>query len=92
MNIRRSFEMDLGLKDKKGKDIEVGDIVEWNDSEGKRTAEVKFENGQVVFHCFKNSKPNWAIGHKFGIGDFIYANTEEYLTIVRKCQKEGQKR
>lgn len=74
--------MGLGLKDKKGIEIEVGDIVEWNDAEGKRTAKVIFENGQVGFHCFKNSKPNWAVGYKFMIGSFMYADTCAYLTKI----------
>ncbi len=80
---------DTGLLDKNKKHIKVGDIVEWDDSEGKRTAKVIFENGSVGFHCFKNSVPNWAIGHVFFIGDFIYADTEKHLTIISKGEKSS---
>ena len=81
-----------GLKDKTGKQIKIGDIVEWDDSEGKRTAEVIYENGEVGFHCFKNSVKNWAIGHKFMIGTFMYSDTWNYLTIIKtwdKIAREG---
>jgi hypothetical protein len=72
-----------GLRDKGGYPIRIGDIVEWDDAEGKRTAEVIYENGEVGFHCFKNSKPNWAIGHKFMIGTFMYKDTEHNLIIIK---------
>lgn len=73
------------MLDKNGNKIEIGDIVEWEDREGKRTAQVIFENGEIGFYCFKNSKPNWAIGHKFMISNFIYDDdTSNHLTIIHK--------
>ena len=76
-----------GLQDKNNKDICIGDIVEWDDAEGKRTAKVIYEKGEVGFHCFKNSEPNWAIGHKFMMGHFMYANTSDYLTIIESVSE-----
>ena len=79
---------ETSLFDKKGKEICVGDTIEWNDDEGKRTANVIYENGEVGFHCFKNSKrKNWAVGHKFMIGSFMYANTSDYLTITKESKE-----
>ena len=73
-----------GLFDKNNKEIFVGDIVEWDDPEGTRTAKVIYENNEVGFHCFKNTEKNWAIGYKFMISNFMYANTSDYLTIVER--------
>lgn len=74
------------LKDKLGEYIYIGDVVEWNDTEGKRTAVVISENGKIAFYCFKNSRPNWAVGYKFKLENFIYADTQNYLKIVREKQ------
>lgn len=59
------------LKDKFGKNIYVGDVVEWDDAEGRRTAVVIKENGKIAFYCFKNSRPNWAVGHKFFLDTYL---------------------
>ena len=81
------------LKDINDKDIEIGDIVEWNDGEGKRTADViRCGDGQVGFRCFKNSKPNWAIGHVFKMRNFIYSNTWNHLKIIEKGRKSSEVR
>ena len=76
------MKKETGLYDKNNKEISVGDIVEWKDPEGTRTAKVIYENNEVGFHCFKNSKQNWAIGHKFMISNFMYANTSDHLKII----------
>lgn len=49
-----------GLKDINGKDICFGDIVQWDDAEGTRTAIVI---KQPAFKCIKNTESkNWAVG------------------------------
>lgn len=91
--IFQSFTKETGLKDINGRDIEIGDVVEWDDSEGKRTAEViRCRDGQIGFYCFKNSRKNWAIGHTFKMKNFIYADTNSYLKIVRKSQNDNKRR
>ncbi len=87
----KKMKKETGLKDINGIDICIGDIVEWDDAEGTRTAKVIYEKGQVVFHCFKNSTPNWAIGHKFRIGTFMYADTQHHLRIIPTVEKECKK-
>src|SRR3990167_3231073 len=77
---------ETNLIDKKGRTICVGDIVQWDDSEGVRTAEVVGSKHHIGFRCFKNSIPdNWAVGHIFCLDHFMYADTQHYLTIVKKA-------
>ena len=78
----------IGKHDRKGKEICIGHIVEWDDAEGTRTAKVVGSKEHIGFKCFKNSKPNnWAVGHTFSLESFMYKETEYYLTIIGKTKE-----
>ncbi len=72
------------LKDKNGKTICIGHTVTWDDGiEGIRTAKVVGSKEHIGFKCFKNSVPdNWAVGYTFNLGNFVYADTPNHLTII----------
>lgn len=72
------------LKDRNGKVICIGDTVQWDDSEGKRTAKVVGSREHIGFKCFKNEpdNSNWAVGNTFCLDNFIYANTSKHLTVI----------
>lgn len=86
------MNIQINLRDINNREIENGDIVEWDDSEGTRTAKVIISPYGVSFYCFKNSIPdNWAVGQYFDLQSFIYKDTSRHLKIIKKWnEKEGE--
>jgi hypothetical protein len=75
-NLKNFYDVDGNL-------LEEGDIVEWDDAEGTRTAEVIL---QPAFRCIDNkpNKKNWAVGHTFCLETFMYRETEKHIKIIKK--------
>ena len=85
-------EYSIGHLDKTGKEIFEGDIVEWDDGVlGKpsiRRAIVELFPA-LQFRLTQDT-PTGTPGHVFGYSNFIYKQTEKYLTIVDNV-REGIK-
>lgn len=85
------MRFDISLKDVNNREIDNGDIVEWDDSEGTRTAKVIITPYGITFHCFKNAfkGKDYVVSIDFPLQSFIYRNTSQYLRIIRKWNEGG---
>ena len=93
--------METGLKDTMGDNIRVGQIVHWTDggddltleeriaTRWDRIAVVSMEGILPVFTVIDSPHHGTKYGrHTFRYGNFIYQDTEKYLTIVANSAEE----
>lgn len=94
-NLLAEKEFDTGLIDTVGNKIRVGDVVHWTDggddlplkerieTRWDRIAVVYKEGPEVVFKVFDSPSINTRENKpQFNYGNFIYKETEKYLTVV----------